>query len=58
MSAPGSSKLSDEQGDWFLKNHGARYTHVQANAGIASRKERRKRGQRSERAVTRMDVPR
>lgn len=41
MNTPGSSTLSDEQSDWFLRNHGVRYTHVQANSGVASRRDRR-----------------
>lgn len=48
MSAPGTSRLTDEQTQWFKQKYGERYLAVQENADIASRQQRRawKRKQR------------
>jgi hypothetical protein len=37
----GSSRLDPDQQEWFEEKYGVRYYHVQDNADIASRKQRR-----------------
>jgi hypothetical protein len=54
----GSSKLTVEQTDQLEKLFGQRYTHIQSDASIVSRAERRRRGQRGTLGRTRMVVPR
>lgn len=54
----GSSKLDNNQSDHTKKLFGVRYLHIQTDASTASRKERRRRGQRGTLGCGSLAVPR
>lgn len=57
MDVPGSSKLTDEQADFYVGRFGERYTTVQEQPLRPSRRVRRaKKGKRAASALTQTDL--